>query len=95
MSGNKTLNNSRSVIENKIDLGDGKLVHKASAVKYLNSDNLKTSSDRLRRVRGYSNVPCGDAIENENNDEYVDLDNILVGDVLVSKLYAINDDEVF
>ena len=94
MSGNKS---SCSVSENSIDRGDGKLVHKALAVKeYLNSDDLKSSSDRLGRVRGYFGVRSVPMGGDEQNEEQVILDDmILVGDAIATTLHVMDNDKYF
>ena len=70
-------------ISSTIDI-DGKEVHKASIVKrMLNSDEAQSSSDRLRRVRGYTKYP--DKITEVQSD--LDLDDcILLGDTLAAKV---------
>ena len=63
---------------------DGKEVHKASVVKLLlNEVEDPSSSDRLRRVRGFTKYP--DKITEIQND--LDLDDcILIGDTLAAKV---------
>ena len=63
---------------------DGKKMHKASVIRILlNEEEEQSSSDRLRRVRGYTKHPVK---LNEVQDD-VDLDDcIMIGDMLAAKV---------
>ena len=66
---------------------DGKNVHKASVVKeLLNNDTNVSSTERLRRVRGYSkNVGIQETIGSDD----VDLDErVMLGDTLSAKVHG-------